>query len=198
MKKPHFKYCLLAAALAVSACVTPQQLEQVEERQIDSTEKILKRLDLLSAEIEKISQKQKSSSSTIGRALRNQADIKSDLKQLQSNLGHLTGKEEEQKYYVQEIENSISALDERDRARVRELKEGLAMLEKAVTASKEETMEHVAEANTDTRNMIMDANLLNARKIESYRMEMESKLEEIRAQLEELTVQLKARKKKAK
>lgn len=120
MKFSHLKALLAGTALIVTSCASAggmmevqEQVETLETKQDQITTDVGNRLDAISKKQQELAISQQQAALVLDRALKNEADIKQDLKQISASLEHVSGKEEEKKHHAKILAKNIKSLEKR-------------------------------------------------------------------------------------
>lgn len=120
MKFSHLKALLAGTALAVTSCASAggmmevqEQVETLETKQDQIITDIGNQLDAISQKQQELAISQQQAALVLDRALKNEADIKQDLKQISASLEHVSGKEEEKKHHAKILAKNIKSLEKR-------------------------------------------------------------------------------------
>ena len=120
MKFSHLKALLAGTALAVTACASAggvmelqEQVETLETKQTQIDTDVGTRLEAISQKQQELAISQQQAALALDRALKNEADIKHDLKQIYASLEHVSGKEEEKKHHAKILANNVKSLEKR-------------------------------------------------------------------------------------
>lgn len=120
MKFSHLKALLAGTALAVTSCASAggmmevqEQVESLETKQNQLTTDIGSRLDAISEKQQELAISQQQAALVLDRTLKNEADIKHDVKQIYASLERVSGKEEEKKHHAKVLAKNIKLLEKR-------------------------------------------------------------------------------------